>query len=378
MFIYKTTLICLKQKSHGGLLMNKTLMRYIVCVGIILTTFSAAGIPFASADAPTAPSGPYPAQGSSGVTIFISLHWVGDNQSLTYDVYFGTNNQPPLVMTNLSTTTYNPGMLLDNTTYYWQVVAYNAQQESTASPIWFFSTAPDTPPFRPTILAGPIAAGKDILLNFTAIAPDPEGDQVYYQWDWGNGNISEWFGPYAFGDHAVASYKYAHDGNYSITVRAKDVHGQESSWSTLYPVTIAQQLEITNLKQGYVYFNFFGIDLGYGYIYSLDLLGMTLFISNQEFSISSKVTGNVHLVQYEMTNLFSTDERWTTTDDNLSNSTSTATLQITAGLYQVTASAYDTHGNLIDQVTRSYVIYYQWQFTVIKKLLSKFTGGIIS
>lgn len=354
--------------------MNKKIVRYIVCVGIILATFSAVGVPFASADQPAAPSAPYPALGSSGVTIFISLHWVGDNQSLTYDVYLGTDSQPPLVMANLTTTTYSPGVLLKNTTYFWQIVAYSATQESAASPIWVFTTAPDTPPFQPTVLAGPIAAGKGILLNFTAIAPDPEGDQVYYQWNWGDGNLSEWFGPYAFGDHAIASYKYKNNGSYLITVRAKDVYGQTSVWSASYQVSVAPQLEITNLKQGYVYFNFFGYNLGYGYIYSLDLLGMTLFISNNEFNISSKVTGNVRVVQYEMTNLFYPDERWSATDDNLSNGTSSAALQLTAGLYQTTASAYDAHSNLIDRVTRNYVIYYQWKFSVVKRLIGKLTG----
>lgn len=358
--------------------MHKKLMRYIICIGLILTTVTTAGIPFASADTPAAPSVPYPAYGSSGVTIFVNLHWTGDNQSQTYDVYFGTNSQPPLVITNLSVTTYAPGILQKNTTYYWQIIAYNAAHESTASPIWAFSTAPDAAPFQPSILAGPRAAGKGILLNFTAIAPDPEGDQVYYQWNWGDGNLSDWVGPYAFGDHAITSYQYKHNGNYLITVRAKDISGEESGWSTSYQVTIAPQIEITNLKQGYAYFNFFGYDIGYAYIYSLDLLGMTLFISNNEFSISTNVTDNVHLVQYEMTNLFYTNEQWSATDNNISNDTSMGAFQLTAGLYRTTAVAYDAHGNLIDRDTRNYVIYYQWKFSIIKKLLGKLTGGTIN
>jgi hypothetical protein len=272
---------------------------------------------------------------------------------------------------------YNPGGLQVNTTYYWQIVAYNAQQESNTSPIWNFTTAPDTPPFRPLILGGPTAAGRGIMLTFTAVAPDPEGDQVYYQWDWGDGNISDWFGPYAFGEHAVASYLYPQNGSYNIFARAKDIHGEVSDWSAVYPITIARQIEITNLKRGYAYFHFFGYDLGYGYIYSLDLLGMTLVISNSGFNVSTAITDNVHSVEYEMVNLFYTDERWTTVDDNVSNDTSTGYFELTPGMYQTTASAYDASHNLIDRSTRNYVIFYQWKFSIIKKLLGKLTGTTI-
>jgi len=366
-----------RKKSHGGLFMNKKLMRYVVCAGIILATFSTLGVPFASAEPPASPSGPYPASGSNGVTIFIRLHWTGDNQTRTYDVYFGTDSTPPLVAANLTTTSYNPGILQVNTTYYWQIVAYNAQQEYNVSPVWNFTAAPDTPPFPPTILGGPTAAGKGILLNFTAVAHDPEADQVYYQWDWGDGNVSEWFGPYAFGEHSIASYRYVQNGSYNVVARAKDIHGEKSSWSATYHVTIAPQIEIANLKQGYVYFHFFGYDLGYGYIYSLDLLGMTLIISNGGFNVNTTVTDNVHKVEYEMANLFYTDEQWTTIDDNVSNGTSTGYYELTPGLYRTTASAYDANGNMIDRVTRNYVIYYQWKFTIIKALLNKLTGGRI-
>ena len=42
-----------------------------------------------------------------------------------YDVYFGTAASPPLVSTNFGGTTYSPGFLLLNTTYYWKIVPRN-------------------------------------------------------------------------------------------------------------------------------------------------------------------------------------------------------------------------------------------------------------
>ena len=222
--------------------MEKKFIQFVICVGIVLATFSSIGVPFVSADAPAEPSGPYPSSGSSGVTIFIDVHWANAGTGITYDVYFGTDAQPPLVSSH-QTTTYDPGILVFNITYYWQVVAFNSNNESTAGPIWSFMTADDQPPFNPMIVSGPEAVGKTIQVNFTAIAPDPEGDEVYYQWDWGDGNFSSWVGPYGFGDRVVTSNNWANDGTYSIKVRAKDNHEKIGDWSAPYQVSVSRQIQ---------------------------------------------------------------------------------------------------------------------------------------
>jgi hypothetical protein len=58
---------------------------------------------------------------------------------------------------------------------------------------------------------------------------DADGDQIYYLWDWGDGNFSEWFGPFASETTATAQHSWNTKGTYSIRVKAKDVQGDESN-----------------------------------------------------------------------------------------------------------------------------------------------------
>jgi len=354
--------------------MRKKLMKHIVIISMVVATFSTVGIPLTSADSPAEASNPYPSLASNGVTIFTKIRWTGDNQTVVYDVYFGTDGQPPLVQSNVSTTTYTPGKLLANTTYYWQIVSYNALQESTVGPIWMFTTAPDNAPFQPTVLGGPVTAAKEILLNFSAIALDPEADQVFYQWDWGDGNISEWTGPYMFGESAQGSHMYMENGTYNILVRSKDVFDAESVWSATHQITIQPQFRFYNLRQGYVYLRFFQFDIGYGYSYALDQALWTMFISNDVLLAVVNVSDNVSYVKYKLTNLVYQDEHISAIDENITNRTSMIYFAVDTGFYNITAFAYDSHGNLIGRAMRNWVIYINWKWPLLNRLFGR-KGG---
>jgi parallel beta-helix repeat protein len=65
---------------------------------------------------------------------------------------------------------------------------------------------------------------------------DPEGDFVYYMWDWGDGEISNWIGPFASGVYAGATHAWNALGSYDVKVKAKDIYGFESDWSE--PITV--------------------------------------------------------------------------------------------------------------------------------------------
>jgi hypothetical protein len=349
--------------------MMKKCMLYIVCIGMLLATISTIGIPYASAAPPAEPNQPIPFPGSSGVTVFIDMQWTCGEENLTYDVYFGTDNPPPLMVVNQSATIYEPDRLLLNTTYYWQIVAWNSQQEFTQGPIWSFITATNQPPFKPTVLDGPTAAGREIPLDFSTVAADPEGDEVYYQWDWGDGNVSEWLGPYEFGEHTQTTYQWAQNGSYDITVRAKDIDGKQSGWSSAYHITIASQIQMANCLPGYLYLRFLTFDKTYGYIYSLDLLGMSLIISTGGMVVDATGSDSVHTVIFEMKNRFMEDQQWNATSNNLTGNSYEGFFILNDGLYETTASAYDGSGRLIDRATRQYVVYYEWKFVLLKQLL---------
>ena len=74
--------------------------------------------------------------------------------------------------------------------------------------------------------------------SYTTSTTDPNGDEVYYQWDWGDGTTSEWLGPYNSGVVITATHQWAAKGSFSIKVKAKDMSGAESSWSNPLPLKI--------------------------------------------------------------------------------------------------------------------------------------------
>ncbi len=67
---------------------------------------------------------------------------------------------------------------------------------------------------------------------------DFNGDNVYYIWDWGDGTISDWLGPYPSDATRSATHSWNNNGNYNIKVKAKDTSGLESKWSDPLPVTM--------------------------------------------------------------------------------------------------------------------------------------------
>jgi len=89
----------------------------------------------------------------------------------------------------------------------------------------------DDPPETPETPDGPGQGAPGDELSFSSSTIDPDDDQIYYLWDWGDGNFSEWIGPYNSGETCTESYTWNEKGTYSIRVKAKDVYEMESDWS---------------------------------------------------------------------------------------------------------------------------------------------------
>jgi hypothetical protein len=203
---------------------------------------------------PYEPSNPYPSNESTGVDVNIDLSWTGGDPDLdpvTYDVYFGTVNPPPKVIDNQSSTIYDPGILDINNTYYWKIIAWDSYNTSTSGPIWHFTTRINKAPDIPEQPTGPTNGTSGFIYAFTTRTTDPNNDQVFYQWDWGDGNFSEWIGPFSSGTNITSNYSWQKGGDFLIKVKSKDNYGLESDWSK--PLTIhmlAPKLEITNITGG--------------------------------------------------------------------------------------------------------------------------------
>lgn len=97
----------------------------------------------------------------------------------------------------------------------------------------------DLAPYTPSRPSGSTngKAGQEYL--YTTSTTDPEGDQVYYFWDWGDGTNSGWLGPYNSGvESCEAKHTWQEKNSYNIKVKAKDSYGKESNWSDPLPITM--------------------------------------------------------------------------------------------------------------------------------------------
>ena len=92
--------------------------------------------------APFAPDSPEPANGLNDVLSNTSLYWncmdSDINDSLTYDIYLGTESPPPLVAKNYTRPFYQPSPFSSNTTYYWRIITTDSKGVSVEGPLWHF------------------------------------------------------------------------------------------------------------------------------------------------------------------------------------------------------------------------------------------------
>ena len=102
----------------------------------------------------------------------------------------------------------------------------------------------NVPPNTPSTPEGPESGKTKKVLNYTSSAVDPNGDMVYLQFDWDDGNTSGWLGPFTSGSSHQVSYTWAAKGTYDIKVKAKDTKGEESAWSSTFTVTIKRNFNI--------------------------------------------------------------------------------------------------------------------------------------
>ncbi len=101
---------------------------------------------------------------------------------------------------------------------------------------------PNLPPAKPDKPTGRATGTPGNTYMYSSTTTDPEGDGVYYLWDWGDGNFSEWVGPYASGNSVSTQKSWTEQGNYSVRVKAKDSHGHESDWSDPLDVAMPYNL----------------------------------------------------------------------------------------------------------------------------------------
>jgi len=81
-------------------------------------------------------------------------------------------------------------------------------------------------------------------------AKDPEGEDVFYMIDWGDGTITQWLGPYDSGMEKTFTHTWSAPGDYSIRARAKDFGGARSDWTDPLLVHIPNASLIISIHGG--------------------------------------------------------------------------------------------------------------------------------
>jgi hypothetical protein len=131
--------------------------------------------------------------------------------------------------------------------YHIKVVAEDEHgAQSGFSPSKTIVITGNNPPNKPSIPTGPIYGRIGITYSYSSMAIDPDGDNLEYLFDWGDGTDSGWIGPYNSGDTVTVSHTWNTRGTFPIKVKARDIHEAESVWSDSLPVGMPKSREIFN------------------------------------------------------------------------------------------------------------------------------------
>jgi hypothetical protein len=93
-------------------------------------------------------------------------------------------------------------------------------------------------PKAPPAPNGPATGISYATYQFQAVTTDPQDEQIYYLFDWGDGTSSGWIGPYASGTACSASHAWSQQGTYAVKAKAKDTADHESGWSPGHGIVI--------------------------------------------------------------------------------------------------------------------------------------------
>ena len=121
------------------------------------------------------------------------------------------------------------------TQYYFE--AYNVNGDPSLK-IWINN--PSNPPETPSEPNGPDTWIQYVETSFTSTTTDPEGDDIYYLFDWGDGTDSGWIGPYESGQSGEATHAWNDLGTFEVRVIAKDSFNALSNWSEPHTISIVE------------------------------------------------------------------------------------------------------------------------------------------
>ena len=201
--------------------------------------------------APSQPSFPTPQHAATNVPINPALSWTGadpDGDIVTYEVYFGTMNPPPKIVDNQSDSSFHPGTVQYQTTYYWKIISWDSFGSSTSSPVWSFTTEAtddgssgepngdtgeqNTPPVANASLSEKTGVVDTILVLNGSRSYDSDGYLTKWSWD---------FGDDTNGSGEITIHTYQNIGMYTVTLTVTDDKGATGNDTIIVQILTANR-----------------------------------------------------------------------------------------------------------------------------------------
>ncbi len=156
-------------------------------------------------------------------------------------------------------------------------------------------------PYTPTLPLGPTDGNVNMEYSFTTSSTDLDAYQLFYKWDWGDGSISDWIGPYPSGEMVQASHSWSEKGIYPIKVKTKNTFDLESGWSDSLIIGIPKKNDGIDQKQTdpgayYGYAGMSGAQLAQSFIPTKDTLtqvSLYLFKIGSPYELKISVRDNL-------------------------------------------------------------------------------------
>ncbi len=148
---------------------------------------------------PFEPSNPSPEDGASDQPISLTLTWDGgdpdEGDTVTYDVYFGESEEPPLEYEGLSEASQAISGLARGTEYHWKVVAEDSQGEVTESPVWSFTTGGTAPDVSIRVESASFLSDTVLSAHLAIFVEVEKGEESVTEVEVGitTGRATEWY-----------------------------------------------------------------------------------------------------------------------------------------------------------------------------------------
>jgi len=105
-------------------------------------------------------------------------------------------------------------------------------------------------PIKPNPPSGPTNGLVNVEYTYSGSTTDPNGDNIYYLFDWGDGTDSGWLGPYPSGCVIEANHTWLFGGTYDVKLKAKDDTIDGPFSDPLAVIIAGPDIEIQNIKGG--------------------------------------------------------------------------------------------------------------------------------